>query len=490
MARRATRCLLVAALLLAAAAPAAQARPHPGYRIPPGNPFVATPGAHPEVYVYGMRNPYRWSFDRATGDMYVADVGGNQREEITYLPRADIPGANLGWHCFEGTLIQKVCRPPNYFPPAYEYPSGRDVVIGGYIVHDPFMPSFAGRYLYGQYLSGIWVVGPHASGPAVNASAGIVGVTSFGEDGAGHLFATSYDGPVYRLGESAGALTVTQIGEFVRPTQVLSPPADSSRLFIVEKRGQVKLLEGGVVSNFLDISDRVQDDGYEEGLLGFVAAPDYNSSGRVFAFYSDNGGDIQVDEYRRTARDPDRSDPSTRKPVLTIQHDQGDHHHGGQMNFGSDGYLYLSTGDGDLKVDPQNDAQNLGSLLGKILRIDVRAGKVDTVAPRLRVSAASEQRVLRAKAAVAFASCSERCSVIASARMRIRGHGYDLRPAGVAPRARRRGRLKLMLTPSCVRALKRALGRKRDVSVRVSVRAEDATGNSPRAVTRTIRVSG
>ena len=60
----------------------------------------------------------------------------------------------------------------------------------------------------------------------------------------------------------------------------------------------------------------------------------------MFAFYTDNDGDIQVDEYRRTARDPDRSDASTRRPVLTIQHNQSTHHHGGQMNFGSDGYLY------------------------------------------------------------------------------------------------------------------------------------------------------
>jgi hypothetical protein len=437
-----------------------------------------------------MRNPYRWSFDAPTGDMYVADVGGNLREEVTYLPRADIAGANLGWHCYEGTMIQQGCRPPDYFPPAHEYPSSPDVIIGGYVVHDPYMPSFAGRYLYGRYGSGIWVVGPEAAGAAVNVSAGVTGVTSFGQDGAGRLYATSYDGPVYRLGESAGALTSTPIGLFDTPVQVLSPPSDSTRLFVVEKGGRVKLLEGGVATEFLDIGDRVQDAGYEEGLLGFLPAPDYSDSGRVFAFYSDNGGDIQVDEYRRTARDPDRSNPSTRKPILTIQHDQGDHHHGGQMNFGSDGYLYLSTGDGDLRVDRQNDAQRLGSLLGKILRIDVREGRVDSKPPKLRASVASAQRVLRTKAAVAYASCSEWCALSASARTVIGGHAYTLRPAGAAPRAHRRGRLELELTPSCVRALKRALGRHRSVSVRITLLASDATGNSPRAVTRTVRVSG
>jgi glucose/arabinose dehydrogenase len=490
MAPRGWVCALVAAIVVAAAAPAAHAAPHPGYRVPLDNPFVAVPGARPEVYVLGMRNPYRWSFDTPTGDVYVADVGGNLREEITYLPKAEIAGANLGWHCFEGTLAQKPCRPSNYFPPTHEYPSGPDVVIGGYVVRDPSLPSFHGRYLYGRFYSGLWALGAGASGLATNV-APLLGVTSFGEDGAGHLYATSYEGSVYRLGESAGALTATPIGPvFTHPVQVLSPPHDSERLFVVEKAGRVTLTEKGAATEFLDISGRVSGEEYEEGLLGFVPSPDYNSSGRVFAFYTDRNSDIQVDEYRRTARDPDRADPSTRRPLLTIQHNQSTHHHGGQMNFGSDGYLYLSTGDGDLKVDPQNDAQNPGSLLGKILRIDVRAAKPDARAPRLRVRVASEQRVLRAKAATAYARCSESCSLTASARIRIGRRAFDLLPAGAAPHAGRRGRLKLLLTPHCVRLLKRALKRHRTASVRITLRASDSTGNSPKAVSRTVRVSG
>jgi glucose/arabinose dehydrogenase len=481
---------LVAAMMVAAAAPAAHAAPHPGYRVPLDNPFVAVPGARPEVYVLGMRNPYRWSFDPPTGDMYVADVGGDLREEITYLPQADIAGANLGWHCFEGALVQKVCRPSNYFPPAHEFTSGPDVVIGGYVVHDPNLPSFQGRYLYGRFYSGLWVVGAGATGLAANV-APLLGVTSFGEDGAGHLYATSFEGSVYRLGESAGALTAVPIGPaFTHPVQVLSPPHDSERLFVVEKAGRVTLLDDAGATEFLDIRGRVSSKEYEEGLLGFVPAPDYNRSGRVFAFYTDNESDIQVDEFRRTARDPDRADPSTRKPLLTIQHNQSTHHHGGQMNFGRDGYLYLSTGDGDVKVDPQNDAQNPSSLLGKILRIDVRAAKLDARAPRLRVTVAAEQRVLRAKAATAYASCSEPCSLVARARIRIGGHPFDLLRAGAAPPAGRRGRLKLLLTPHCVHLLKRALKRHRPASVRLTLRASDATGNSAKAVVRTVRVSG
>jgi hypothetical protein len=246
------------------------------------------------------------------------------------------------------------------------------------------------------------------------------------------------------------------------------------------------------VTTFLDIRDRVGSSGYEEGLLGFVPSPDYNASGRVFAFYSDRAGDIQVDEYRRSARSPDRADPGTRRPILTIRHQQGadkGHHHGGQMNFGADGYLYISTGDGDLEVDPENDAQRLDSLLGKILRIDVRSTRVDARAPKLSVSVAKAQRVLRAKAAVAFMSCNERCAMSASGRLRIGSRSYTLRPAAAAPGTNRRGRLELTLTPASVRALKKALRRHREASVRVTLSAADTTGNSTKAVTRTIRVS-
>jgi glucose/arabinose dehydrogenase len=492
MARRGFACALVAAAI-AAAAPAASGAPHPGYRAPLGNPFVTTPGALPEIYVRGMRNPYRWSFDAPTGDMYVADVGGDQREELTYLPKANIAGANLGWHCLEGTAVQKGCRVSDYVPPAFEYASSPDVVIGGYVVHDPGMPSFIGRYLYGRYDSGVWVLGPRATGPTLNVRAVPGGVTGFGQDGAGRLYVTTLDGPVYRLAESAGAVTLTLIGVFDEPTEAKSPPYDSTRLFVVERGGRVLLLEGGVTTTFLDIRDRVSDAGYEEGLVGFTPALDYNSSGRVFVFYSDNAGDIQVDEYRRTASNPDRADPGTRRPVLTIQHDQGPdpgHHHGGQLNFGSDGYLYISTGDGDLEVDPQNDAQRLDSLLGKILRIDVSGGPPDTAAPKLRVTVTAKQRVLHAKSVVASMTCNERCAISASARMRIRSHVYTLRPAVVVPRANRPGRLKLELTRDCARVLKRALKKKRKVSVKITLRAADSTGNSPKAVTRTVRVTG
>jgi len=159
---------------------------------------VNAAGARPEIYVYGMRNPYRWSFDRLTGDMYVGDVGG-QNEEITFIPRASQAGANLGWNCFSGTAVQSGCTAVGHILPAFEYPSGPDVVIGGYVIRDPTLAAFAGRYLYGRFDSGLRLLGVHAEPPDAGTASDTVSITSIGEDGLGRLYATSIGGGLYRL---------------------------------------------------------------------------------------------------------------------------------------------------------------------------------------------------------------------------------------------------------------------------------------------------
>ena len=485
------RRLIVVGLLLAGALPAAPGYARSGYAIPPDNPFVGTAGARGEVYAYGLRNPWRWSFDAQTGAMLVADVGGNRREEITYLPGWASSGANLGWSCLEGSFVRLACRPPNYFPPSHQFRSGPDVVIGGYVVRDPALPSFNGRYLYGRYQSGVYVLDGQASGRAVKTRAQVEDLTSFGLDGAGHLYATSYNGPVYRFAEREGALTLNRIGEFARPVSVVAPPGDADRLFIVEKRGRVRLRAGGKVLGFLDISARVRDRGYEEGLLAFAFAPDYASSGRVFAYYTNNAGHLQLDEYLRTPGSPNRIDAATRTPLLTIRHGQSDSHHGGQLLFGPDGYLYLSTGDGDVKGDPQGDAQNLGSLLGKILRLDVGvAGShpADTTAPALRARASGRQRVLRLRGAVAYVRCTESCSVAAEGRLRIAGRAYRMRRAATHAGPGRRVRLAVHLTRGATRALEHGLRRRSRTSMRLELRAHDASGNRAPPVTLRVRV--
>ncbi|HMJ95529.1 MAG TPA: PQQ-dependent sugar dehydrogenase, partial [Thermoleophilaceae bacterium] len=235
----------------------------------------------PEVYASGMRNPYRWSFDRQTGDMYVGDVGGTN-EEITFLPAAQSRGANLGWNCFSGTdHLDTSCTPPNYFPPAYEYPSSADVVIGGYLVRDPALPSFAGKYLFGRFESGnIIALGPGAAPPAVDTNLDVGAVSGFGEDGVGHLYVTSLSDEVWRLGESGGELTRTSIGSFVQPVSVSAAPGVTNELFIAEKPGRIVRWTPTGTSELLDIRSLVMDGG-EQGLLSVAVSPDYATTGRI-----------------------------------------------------------------------------------------------------------------------------------------------------------------------------------------------------------------
>jgi glucose/arabinose dehydrogenase len=486
MLARAASTLIALAALAAPAGAFAQA-----YEIPADNPFVNTAGARGEVYVYGMRNPYRWSFDRKTGDMYVGDVGGTN-EEISFLSRAATRGANLGWNCFSGTAVESGCTPQNYTGPAYQYPSNADVVIGGYVVRDPTLPSFAGRYLFGQFNGNLSSLGPGATGVPVDAGTDVPQVSGFGEDGAGRLYVASLAGPVYRLTQAGpGVLATTSIGSFSQPLAVAAAPGDTQRLFIVEKAGRVLLRTGSTVSEFLDLSSLVSDSG-EQGLLALAVAPDYPQSGRVFAFYTDNNGDLQLDAYTRTATAPDRSAPSTRRPVLTISHQQADNHNGGQLLFGPDGYLYLSTGDGGTQGDPEGDAQSLGSLLGKVLRIDVTPGSgaspADTTAPTLRARVKRRQRVLRRRGAVAYARCNEACSVAARGRLRIGRRSLRMLPVSRPAQARCRARLKVALTRRGRRLLRRALRRGRKPSVRLVLGAADSSGNRSAPVTLRVRI--
>ena len=476
------RLILTLLVLAGALAPAAQAQ----YTVPPDNPFVGNPLARGEIYVTGMRNPYRWSFDRLTGDIWIGDVGGSNpdQEEVTHLSAGSIAGANLGWNCFSGTVVKTGCTPANHHPPVYQYPSGPDVVIGGYVVRDPDLGAFAGVYLFAKLNTGVYRLD---GGTATNLGLTAAAVSGFGEDGVGHLYATSLNGPVYRLTQNGSALALSSIGNFTQPVAVAAPPGDTQRLFVVEKTGTVKLRTGGQTSDFLDLTSLVKDGG-EQGLLAFAAAPDYATSGRVFAFYTDNGNDLQLDEFRRTADSPDRSDLSTRRPLLTIQHDQAQNHNGGQLLFGPDGKLYLSTGDGGTQGDPEGDAQSQASLLGKILRIDVGIppAALDTVAPTLRALAKGRQRLLRLRGAVAYVRCSENCAIVVGGRLRVGKRSYRLRRVKTLGPANKRVRMKLPLGSKARRAIRQGVRSHRKIRVDVTLRARDTIGNRSRPATRAV----
>jgi hypothetical protein len=244
------------------------------------------------------------------------------------------------------------------------------------------------------------------------------------------------------------------------------------------------------VTTFLDISGSVREGSYEEGLLAFAVAPDYATSGRVFAFYTNRSGNLQLDEYARSATAPDRSEAATRRPVLTIPHNRSQNHNGGQLLFGQDGYLYLSTGDGDLAADRDNDAQRLDSLLGKILRIDVDAGvRAAGASPRLRVRLRARQRVLRLHGAVAYVRTDETTTVSATGRLRAAGREYRLGPAVRTAWAGLRVRVVVPFTHAQRGAVARDLRRGRRPSVQLSLRAGEAPGPLSPIVNGEVEVS-
>jgi glucose/arabinose dehydrogenase len=166
-------------------------------------------------------------------------------------------------------------------------------------------------------------------------------------------------------------LRLQRIGQFSEPLYVTAPPGDRRRVFVVEQGGRVMVVRDGkkLARPFLDIRDRVQA-GAERGLLSLAFAPDYRSSGRFYVDYTDVRGDSRIVEYRRATAE--RADPSTARLVI-FQRQPEANHNGGLLLFGPDRRLYVGFGDGGGGGDQHGahgNAQNLGTLLGKILRID------------------------------------------------------------------------------------------------------------------------
>jgi len=152
----------------------------------------------------------------------------------------------------------------------------------------------------------------------------------------------------------------------------LTAPAGDSRLFIVERPGRIRIVANGALlaTPFLDISSQTTSAG-ERGLLSMAFHPQYAQNGSFFIYYTDSNGDIAVDRMKVSAGNANLADPATAGRVITIPHREFSNHNGGQLAFGADGYLYIGTGDGGGAGDPLRNGQNLNSLLGKILRLNV-----------------------------------------------------------------------------------------------------------------------
>jgi glucose/arabinose dehydrogenase len=175
------------------------------YRVPGSNPFVDEEGARGEIYSYGLRNPWRFSFDRENGALSIGDVGQDSLEEIDLVRRGAGRGANFGWSAFEGDeRFDESQEAPGAIPPVLTYPlTEACAVTGGYVVRDERLRSLYGRYLYADFCVGelrSFTTDPRprpgddrALGPSVPQ------LSSFGEDNRGRVYAVSLNGPVYRL---------------------------------------------------------------------------------------------------------------------------------------------------------------------------------------------------------------------------------------------------------------------------------------------------
>jgi glucose/arabinose dehydrogenase len=180
-----------------------------GYSVPADNPFRGRSGVRPEIFAYGLRNPFRFSFDRRTHDLTIGDVGQDEIEEIDFVragsggrPRG---GYNFGWDTFEGRRRYESGSAPGHVRPVLQrtHDSGFCSITGGYVIRDRSLGrGWTGRYVFGDLCDGTLRLArlrrPNASSRPTRLE--VSQLVSFGEDGRGRVYAVSLDGPVYRIG--------------------------------------------------------------------------------------------------------------------------------------------------------------------------------------------------------------------------------------------------------------------------------------------------
>jgi len=170
-------------------------------------------------------------------------------------------------------------------------------------------------------------------------------------------------------------LSAPVISGLSQPIQFVNAADGTGRVFIVEKAGAIKVYNSAFASQgtFLTVTG-INASG-EEGLLSMAFHPDYENNGFFYVFYTTNNGNLQIARYKVSTGDPNMADVSSKDTVITIPHPGNSNHNGGELQFGNDGYLYLSTGDGGGGGDQPNNAQNQNNLLGKIIRLNVNTSE-------------------------------------------------------------------------------------------------------------------
>ena len=173
---------------------------------------------------------------------------------------------------------------------------------------------------------------------------------------------------------AAKQVRLLRVATFAQPTFLTAPPGDRRRRFVVERAGRIRVLRGQrkLGRPFLDIGSRVQTGG-ESGMLSMAFDPAYSRNRLYYVYYVDRAGFLNVDRYRASARNPNRTQGGSRRRIIRQAHPRFNHK-GGQIQFGHDGMLYVGFGDGGGGGDPDRNAQRLSARLGKLLRIDPRPG--------------------------------------------------------------------------------------------------------------------
>ncbi len=219
--------------------------PATGYAVPPGNAFGPATKA-PEIFAYGLRNPYRFSFDAATGDLILGDVGQEAREEVDFLRAGSPAGANFGWSLFEGTRGSGDRAGLTFPVLEYGHTAGSFgntsgcSVIGGYVVRDPQLPELAGQYVYGDFCAArLRAARLTANGATEDRDLPLPqskdAIIAFGEDACGRLHVATNDGLVQRLVSGGGDCVVPRgaLGAPAAPAPPPAPPATPARRFPV-----------------------------------------------------------------------------------------------------------------------------------------------------------------------------------------------------------------------------------------------------------------
>jgi len=208
-----------------------------GYTIPPTNPFISNPNARPEVWAYGLRNPWGWSFDRITHDMWIGDVGQSLWEEVDFQPAVDTGGENYGWHCYEGNYLYtntSYCTALSYTHPVFVYShSGVNgcSITGGYVYRGAKYADLFGRFLFTDYCSGRWlstrsngsggwITDTLTTSTAVSAN----DYSAFGQNNCGELYiAGNNTGKIWKIGDT----TCVPVAYIMSPDTIVGCGSDT-----------------------------------------------------------------------------------------------------------------------------------------------------------------------------------------------------------------------------------------------------------------------